>query len=141
MPACRYMEENGSAAMLAAKRSAGVTPEVNLKVLVTCLRNPKGMSPEIRNRGISGPTKSTCAFQKLKQKIYLILICHDVPSLTCIVGVVVGVIFTDQGLLKCLLCSNPHLLCSVSITLKWITTLCQKCASSQQYQTNGQLHS
>ena len=126
------MEENGSAAMLAAKRSAGVTPEVNLKVLVTCLRNPERMSPEIRNRGISGSTKSTCAFQKLKQKIYLILLCHDVPSLTCIVGVVVRVIFTDQGLLNLLSCSNPHLLCSVSITLKWITPR-QKCASSQQY--------
>ena len=29
MPAHRYMEENGSAAMLPAKRSAGVAPEVN----------------------------------------------------------------------------------------------------------------
>ena len=27
----RYMEENGSVAMLAAKRSAGLTPEVNLR--------------------------------------------------------------------------------------------------------------
>ena len=27
----KYMEENGSAAMLAAKRSAGVAPEVNLE--------------------------------------------------------------------------------------------------------------
>ena len=30
MPASSYVEENGSAAMLAAKRLAGVTPEVNL---------------------------------------------------------------------------------------------------------------
>ena len=30
IPACRYVVEIGSAAMLAAKRSAGVAPEVNL---------------------------------------------------------------------------------------------------------------
>ena len=35
MPACRYMEENSSVAMLAAKRSAGVTPEVNCRECVT----------------------------------------------------------------------------------------------------------
>ena len=35
MLVCKYMDENGSAAMLAAKRSAGVTPEVNLKILFT----------------------------------------------------------------------------------------------------------
>ena len=35
MPAYRYVEENGSAAMLANKRAAGVTPEVNLKEHVT----------------------------------------------------------------------------------------------------------
>ena len=31
MPARRYVEENGSAAMLATKMSAGVAPEVNLR--------------------------------------------------------------------------------------------------------------
>ena len=31
MPACRYVEENGSTTMLAAKRSVGITPEVNLR--------------------------------------------------------------------------------------------------------------
>ena len=36
MPACRYMEENSMAAMLAVKRSAGVIPEVNLRECVTC---------------------------------------------------------------------------------------------------------
>ena len=30
MPACKYVEENGLAAMLAAKRLAGVAPEVSL---------------------------------------------------------------------------------------------------------------
>ena len=37
MPTHRYVEENGSAAMLAAKRSAGVTPEMNLRECVTCM--------------------------------------------------------------------------------------------------------
>ena len=36
MPASRYVEENSLAAMLSKKRSAGVTPEVNLKECVTC---------------------------------------------------------------------------------------------------------
>ena len=31
MLVCKYVDENGSAAMLATKRSAGVTPEVNLR--------------------------------------------------------------------------------------------------------------
>ena len=44
MPACRYVEENGSAAMLATKRSAGVTPEVNLGECVT------GMPPPSTNK-------------------------------------------------------------------------------------------
>ena len=35
MPAHRYVEEIGSAAMLAAKRLAGVTPEVNLRECTT----------------------------------------------------------------------------------------------------------
>ena len=40
MPGCRYVEEIGLAAMLAAKRSAGVTPEVNLRECVTCMPLP-----------------------------------------------------------------------------------------------------
>ena len=35
MPAHRYMEENGLAAMLATKRSEGVAPEVKLRECVT----------------------------------------------------------------------------------------------------------
>ena len=35
MPACRYVEENGLAAMLTTKRLAGVTLEVNLRECVT----------------------------------------------------------------------------------------------------------
>ena len=37
MPARRYVEENGSAAMLATKMSAGVAPEVNLRERVYML--------------------------------------------------------------------------------------------------------
>ena len=40
MPACMYVEENGSAAMLAAKWVAGVAPEVNLRDHVTCMPLP-----------------------------------------------------------------------------------------------------
>ena len=42
MPVGRYVEEIGSAAMLATKRSAGVTPEVNLRKCVTCMPLPSG---------------------------------------------------------------------------------------------------
>ena len=50
--------------MLAAKRSAGVAPEVNLRMSL-CIggeaskRNPEETSPELQNRGISGLTKRT----------------------------------------------------------------------------------
>ena len=37
VPARRYVEENVSAAMLTAKRLAGVAPEVNLRECVTCI--------------------------------------------------------------------------------------------------------
>ena len=40
MPACRYMEEIGLAAMLTAKRSAGFAPEVNLREHITCMPLP-----------------------------------------------------------------------------------------------------
>ena len=40
MPAYRYVEENGSTAMLAAKRLAGVTPEVDLKEHITHMPLP-----------------------------------------------------------------------------------------------------
>ena len=40
MPTRRYVEEISSATMLATKRSAGVTPEVNLKEHVTCMLLP-----------------------------------------------------------------------------------------------------
>ena len=40
MPAHRYVEKNSRAAMLAAKRSASVAPEVNLRECVTCTPPP-----------------------------------------------------------------------------------------------------
>ena len=40
MPARRYMEEISSAALLATKRLAGVTPEVDLRKHVTCMPLP-----------------------------------------------------------------------------------------------------
>ena len=40
MPTRRYVEENASATMLAAKRSAGVAPEMNLREHITCMPLP-----------------------------------------------------------------------------------------------------
>ena len=37
MPTHSYVEQNGSDARLAAKRLAGVTPEVNIREHVTCI--------------------------------------------------------------------------------------------------------
>ena len=68
---------NGLAAMLAAKSSAGVTPEVNLRNPLHTgdeafkrgnppwLWNPGQtgqMSPEVQNRSISGPTRKTYVY-------------------------------------------------------------------------------
>ena len=73
MPGCRYVEEICLAAMLAAKWSAGVTPEVNLRGHVTHMP-PIGMYKgshcgfEIQNRHTrspeQGPTKRTDILQK-----------------------------------------------------------------------------
>ena len=75
--------EIGSAAMLAAKRSAGVAPEVNFRervMLLVHLRqvrirqnplwlwNPEETSPEVQSRGISGPTKGLMSSKNLKKK-------------------------------------------------------------------------
>ena len=40
MPACRYMEENGLAAIQVTKRLAGITLEVNLREYGTCMSPP-----------------------------------------------------------------------------------------------------
>ena len=86
MPACRYMDENGSAAMLATKRLVGVTPEVNFRECLTCmplpsannalwLWNPEEISPEVQNRDISCPTKRTYVHEKISKKRILIISC------------------------------------------------------------------
>ena len=82
MSGCRYVEEIGSAAMLAAKRSSGVVPEVNLRECVRCMRllsvNKAAYSGfetqrrrhylQVQNRGISGPTIRTRVLQTFKLK-------------------------------------------------------------------------
>ena len=64
MPACRYVEENGSAAMLAAKRSAGVTPEVNLRECVTSMPLPSA-----NEAGHSGFETQRRCYQKSKKGV------------------------------------------------------------------------
>ena len=84
MPICRYMEEIGSAAMLAAKRSAGVTLELILWKCVSMYASgihetrlptldlePRFQrSPEVYFRGISGPTKTTYVLQNFLLNSY-----------------------------------------------------------------------
>ena len=71
------MEENGSAAMLAAKRSAGVTPEVNLMEPVTHTPPPSvnkianfGFETQRRHKQKSkkGPHKKNLCSPKIKNK-------------------------------------------------------------------------
>ena len=69
MLVCKYVDENGSAAMLVSKRSADVAPEVNLRENTSCMFLPSAIRlPTLAlkprtdvtrspNRGISGPTK------------------------------------------------------------------------------------
>ena len=84
MPSHNYVEEIGSAAMLATKRSAGVAPEVNLREHVTHKSLPSankaahsGFETQRRHHqksktGISGPRKRTYVLQKLKKLLILI---------------------------------------------------------------------
>ena len=73
--------EIGLAAKLAAKRSAGVTPQVNLRECVTHTPPPnmnkaahsgfetqRKTSPEVQSRGISGSTKRTHVLKKFIKK-------------------------------------------------------------------------
>ena len=74
---CKYVDWNGFGAMLATKRSAGVTPEVNLRnplhvgdeackqVDRPWLWKTWQMLPEVQSRGISGATKRIEALQKI----------------------------------------------------------------------------
>ena len=65
---CRYVDQKFSAAMLTSIQSAGVTPEVNLRI-TQARKHAKGIHPgfethcrchqKSKNRGISGLTKKT----------------------------------------------------------------------------------
>ena len=70
MPAHGYVEENVLAAMLAAKRLAGVAPEVSLGECVTYMPPPSAnkMSAEVQNRDISGTTKRFMSSKKFFKK-------------------------------------------------------------------------
>ena len=75
-----YLDQKSLAAMLTSIQSAGVAPEVNLQDLLHTgvearkLGNPLWLwipgqtSPEVLNRGISGPTKRTSVLQKFIKK-------------------------------------------------------------------------
>ena len=62
---CKYVDRKGSAAMLTPIQSAGVTPEMNLRITQVkkhawdppWLWNPGQTSPEVQNRDISGSMK------------------------------------------------------------------------------------
>ena len=58
------MEDDDSAAMLAAKMSAGVEAEMNLNECLACM-------PEVQNRGISGPTIMPYVLQSVLEKVPL----------------------------------------------------------------------
>ena len=86
MSAHRYVEENGLAAMLATKRSAGVTPEVNLRECVAHTPLPSvnkaarsGFETQRRHHQkpttgvISGPTKRTYLLHQKKLHCFLVL--------------------------------------------------------------------
>ena len=74
---CRYVNQKGSAAMLTSIQSAGVTPEVDLRITQVRKHTKRihpgfetqggQMSPEVQN-SISGPTKRTYVLQKLFKK-------------------------------------------------------------------------
>ena len=81
----KYVDRNGSAAMLTAKRSAGVTPEVNLRNMLhageeaqvrestLALKPREDVTRAVQNRGISGYTKKTCILQfflKKKSRVF-----------------------------------------------------------------------
>ena len=59
MPVRRYEEGNSSTAKLAVKRSAGITPQMNLRERTPPPSTNKATKchSEIQNRGISSPTK------------------------------------------------------------------------------------
>ena len=51
MSARRYVEENDSAAMVTAKRSAGIAPEVNIREHITYTTQPSVNKGALKPRG------------------------------------------------------------------------------------------
>ena len=79
MSAHRYVEENGSAAMLATKKSAGVAPNLRERVtrmpLLSADKAAHSGDIKVQNRGISGPPKNSYThvhnvFQSKKKNSY-----------------------------------------------------------------------
>ena len=77
---CRYVDQKGLAAMLTSIQSASVAPEVNLRNPLCAgqearkwgnppwLWNPGQTSPQVQNRGISGPRKGLMSSKNFKKK-------------------------------------------------------------------------
>ena len=63
---CKYVYPKGSVAMLTSIQSAGVAPEVNLRI--TQARKQARDPPEVQNRGVSVPTKRIYVLQKFYLK-------------------------------------------------------------------------
>ena len=71
---CKYVDQKCLAAMVTSIQSAGVAPEVNLRITQVrkdardppWIWNPGQTSPEVQNRGISGSTKRTSS--KIEEK-------------------------------------------------------------------------
>ena len=66
MPVCRYVEENSLAALLAAKRSAGVAPEVNVREHGFGTRRRRHQKSQT---GVSvAPQKGLMSYKKFKKR-------------------------------------------------------------------------
>ena len=99
MPIRRYIDENGLAAMLVVKRSAGVTLEVNLREHVRYTPPPKANEAaqsrfETLRRGISDPTKMTYVLQ------IIFLKCDEVQMKFICVHSMIFLKFTEFSPLK-----------------------------------------
>ena len=66
MTVCKYVDQNGLAAILAAMMSAGFAPEVNLSIPLHAGKKACELgypSLEVQNMSISGPTKMADVIQ------------------------------------------------------------------------------
>ena len=84
----KYVDENGLAALLAAKRSASVTPEMSHRECTSCMPPPSanqavhsGFESQRRHcqkskTGVSVAPQRTCVHQKFKIKNDAQYLCH-----------------------------------------------------------------